>query len=231
MAGKPFELEVSVDETATPTTTAEHYLIAAELKRLGVHWVGLAPRFVGEFEKGIDYKGSLKEFEASFAEHVAIARTLGPYKMSIHSGSDKFSIYPIMARLAGQWVHVKTAGTSYLEALRVAARKRPDLFRRIVEFAFSRFDTDRRTYHISARVELIPRPERLNDTQLEPELLDKNDGRQLLHVTFGSVLTARTADDASRFRAELLETLIEHEEEHCKVLGLHLGRHVQPFVE
>ncbi len=225
---RPFEVEVSVDETSTPTTEAEHYLVAAELKRMGVRWVGLAPRFIGEFEKGIDYKGDISAFEKSFAQHAAIARTLGPYKLSIHSGSDKFSIYPITARLAQRRVHLKTAGTSYLEALRVVARCKPDLFRRILDFAFERFDEDKATYHISARKEVIPRPKALSDAQLE-SVLDGNDGRQLLHVTFGSVLTRKQDDGTYRFRNELMDVLNAHEEEHYAVLTKHLGRHVQPF--
>ncbi len=228
MGSRPFELEVSVDETATPTSPAEHYLIASELKRLGVRWVGLAPRFVGEFEKAIDYKGSLEAFERSFAEHVAVARTLGPYKLSIHSGSDKFAIYPIAARLAGEMIHVKTAGTSYLEALRVVARRRPDLFRQILDFAFTRFDADRASYHISANAGTIPRSEDLADEQLEG-LLNNNDGRQLLHVTYGSVLTATTPDHKALFRDEILHTLLDHEDEHYAVLEAHLARHARPF--
>lgn len=229
MGARPFELEVSVDETAAPTSTLEHYLIAAELRRLGVHWIGLAPRFVGEFEKGIDYKGDPAAFEKSFAGHVAVARTLGPYKLSIHSGSDKFTIYPIAARLAGGLIHLKTAGTSYLEALRVVARRRPELFRRILGFALSRFEKDRASYHISANLGRIPRTDDLPDDRLEP-ILDGNDGRQLLHVTFGSVLTAAKEDDTPLFRDEIVATLLEHEREHFAVLESHLGRHVRPFI-
>ncbi len=125
-AGKqPFELEVSVDETEQPTSHAEHVYIASELTRLGVQWVSLAPRYVGRFEKGVDYIGDLPAFEADFAGHAAIARHFGPYKLSLHSGSDKFSIYPIAARLSRGLVHLKTAGTSYLEALRTIACHRP----------------------------------------------------------------------------------------------------------
>ena len=75
---RPFELEVSVDETDEPTSHAEHAYLATELARLGVRWVGLAPRFVGRFEKGVDYIGDLEAFERHFAGHAAIARTLGP---------------------------------------------------------------------------------------------------------------------------------------------------------
>ncbi len=69
MAEHPFELEMSVDETETVTSLAEHVYIVSELKRLGVKWVSLAPRYVGEFEKGVDYIGDLNKFEESFARH------------------------------------------------------------------------------------------------------------------------------------------------------------------
>ncbi len=117
-----------MDETDQPTTHAEHVYIASELKRLGVEWVSLAPRFVGRFEKGVDYIGDLQAFHQDVNGHAAIARALGPYKLSIHSGSDKFSIYPIIMEATRGLVHLKTAGTSYLEALRTAAALDLDLF-------------------------------------------------------------------------------------------------------
>src|ERR671939_1951620 len=100
MGTRPFELEMSVDETETVTTLAEHVYIASELKRLGVRWVSLAPRYVGHFEKGVDYIGDLEALRADLAGHAAIARALGPYKLSLHSGSDKFSVYPIITEAA-----------------------------------------------------------------------------------------------------------------------------------
>jgi len=222
-----FELEVSVDETDSPTSTVEHFYIASELKRLGVKWVSLAPRFVGEFEKGVDYKGDLSEFERSYAQHVEIARSLGQYKISIHSGSDKFSIYPIAARLSGELVHLKTAGTSYLEALRAVARVQPDLFREILSFAFEWYDEDRASYHVSADTSKVPRPEQLNDSELE-KVLDMFDGRQMLHVTYGSVLTAEEGGKL-RFRDRLIEVLKREEETHYEVVARHMRRHIEPF--
>jgi len=103
MGTRPFEIEVSVDETREPTSVLDHLFIGLELRRLAVpHVVSVAPRFIGDFEKGIDYKGDLKEFEASLRDHLEVARFCGPYKMSIHSGSDKFAIYPIVGRVCGQ---------------------------------------------------------------------------------------------------------------------------------
>src|SRR3954468_16497121 len=127
--GRPFEIEISVDETDTPTSPLEHLFFGLELKQRNVpSVVSLAPRFVGDFEKGIDYRGDIRQFEAVLRDHVAIARYCGPYKISVHSGSDKFSVYPVLGRVCGDLLHVKTAGTSYLEALRVLARTAPSLF-------------------------------------------------------------------------------------------------------
>ena len=75
---------------------------------------------MGKFQKGVDYMGDIAVFEAEFARHVAIRNYFDSYKLSIHTGSDKFSIYPIIARHTGGQVHVKTAGTSYLESVRLA---------------------------------------------------------------------------------------------------------------
>ncbi len=228
MGGKPFEVEMSVDETATPTSLAEHAYVASELKRLGVKWVSLAPRFVGEFQKGVDYVADLALFEETFAKHVQIARHFGPYKISLHSGSDKFSIYPIAARLAGELVHLKTAGTSYLEALRAAAAIDPGLFRDILEFAFKRYDQDRASYHVSADPAKVPAPQQLKDDELA-NVLDSFDGRQLLHVTFGSVLTARDSGGRFRFRERLLLALRGDEEAHYAAVSAHIRKHVMPF--
>jgi hypothetical protein len=224
-AGGEFELEVSVDETESPTTPAEHFFFAGELKRLGVRWVSMAPRFIGRFEKGVDYLGDLDAFRASFAEHVAVMRTVGPYKMSIHSGSDKFSIYPIVAELTDGLVHVKTAGTSYLEAIRAVAGIDPGLFREIYAFARQRYEEDKRTYHVSADMSKVPPAAELSDEELAGRI-DHFDTRQALHVTFGSVLTA---DGGERFRERIYAALEADEEAHYAALERHLGRHVAPF--
>jgi hypothetical protein len=222
MGSRPFELEVSVDETDTPTSAAEHYFVATELQRLGVQWVSLAPRYIGRFEKGVDYIGDLGEFEDELAKHAAIARTLGPYKLSIHSGSDKFSVYPIFARHAGDLVHLKTAGTSYLEALRAMAGVDPDFFREVLAFALERYDTDKATYHISADPAKVPAPDDLAHEQLA-SVLDLFDGREVLHVTFGSVL--------DRYGQRLLDMLDAHEEAHYVALEAHFRRHLSPFID
>ena len=220
------ELELSVDETALPTSVAEHLFIAHELSERGVKLISLAPRFIGEFEKGIDYKGDLSAFESLLNDHAEIAKHYGPYKISVHSGSDKFAIYPAVARITEGRFHLKTAGTSYLEALRAVARRDVALFREIIGFCRERFDTDKATYHISATLQKVPAATELKDADLERVYLDENDGRQILHVTFGSVLTTPGNDGKPRFRARLLSLLNREAELYVDVLKKHIGRHI-----
>lgn len=218
--GIPFELEVSVDETDAPTSHADHIYIARELQRLGVRWVSLAPRFTGRFEKGIDYIGSLNTLRADIAVHAAIARGCGPYKLSLHSGSDKFSVYPLFAEATRGMVHLKTAGTSYLEALRVTAQVDPPLFGAILARARECYPRDRATYHVSADLNRVPLPASVAADRL-PALLDDVDARQVLHVTFGSIL--------AEFRLELLALLRSHEERYGDTIERHFIPHLAPF--
>ena len=227
-ADQPFEVEISVDETDSVTSHSEHLYLANEFTRLGVQWISLAPRYVGRFEKGVDYIGDLAAFESDFAIHAEIARRFGGYKLSLHSGSDKFSIYPIAMAQARGRVHLKTAGTSYLEALRTIAASDSALFREIYTFARAHYETDRASYHVSAAVDKAPAPESLADADL-PAVIDQFDARQILHVTFGSVLTAHAGDNQPLFRDRLLSDLKADPEAYAHVLETHFIRHLTPF--
>lgn len=223
---RPFELEVSVDETDQPTSHAEHVYIVKELKRLGVKWVSLAPRYVGRFEKGVDYIGDISAFETDLSGHAAIARHFGPYKLSLHSGSDKFSIYPAAMRQTHGLVHLKTAGTSYLEALRSLAGLDPVFFRELYAYARQRYDTDKASYHVSAELSRAPLPEEVKDW---PGLLEQFDAREILHVTFGSVLTEKTDTGKRRFYDRFMDFLQANPETYAANLEKHFIRHLTPF--
>lgn len=220
----PYEVEISVDETDTPTTPLEHLFIGLELKRMGVKVISLAPRFIGAFEKGIDYKGNISKFEKQYIQHAAIAKYCGPYKISIHSGSDKFSIYPIIGRISGEHIHVKTAGTSYLEALRVICKTDIKLFREVVTCSRGRFNNDKKTYHISANLNHIP--EKVEDRDLEDWYLSNESGRQILHVTFGSVLVGGKSSDGKPFKDLIISNLLKNDQLYREVLQKHLGKHI-----
>src|SRR3954469_10944786 len=227
-ANRPFEIEVSVDETDSPTTIVEHLFFALELKRRNVpNVVSLAPRFIGEFEKGIDFKGDLKAFEKSLIQHVEVAKACGPYKISVHSGSDKFSVYPIIGRVCGELVHVKTAGTSYLEALRAVCRKDKNLFAEIAAYCAGRFDTDRASYHISTTTAQIAALAKIPAAEFEQYYLNEIPGRQLLHVTFGSVLTQGKRPNGQPFKDAILEILRNDPALYRDLLDIHFTKHLK----
>ena len=190
-------------------------------------WVSLAPRFIGHFEKGVDYIGDLRAFEDDIASHAEIARSFGPYKISLHSGSDKFSIYEPAARQTRGLVHLKTAGTSYLEALRTVAVLRPELMCEIYAFAREHYPEDRASYHVSAELDRAPSAVTVKAAS---SLLDQFDAREILHVTFGSILTAKTADGQWRFYTQLMEVLQKNPETYDGFLQKHFLQHLLPFV-
>ncbi len=223
--GKPFFLEVSIDETSTSTLPRDHFFVASELNRRGVHFQSLAPRFVGEFQKGIDYIGDKKQFENEFKVHVAIARYFGNYKISIHSGSDKFSIFRIIGKWARKNFHLKTAGTSWLEAMRIVAQKEPDLYRSIHRFALGVFEKDRQSYHVTTDLAAIHPIDTLPNNSLENYFDDKN-ARQLIHITYGSILTAKDGDGNYLFRDKIYRSLFNHETRYYRQLGNHLRKHL-----
>jgi hypothetical protein len=122
-----FIAEVSMDETDAPQTPPELLVILALLADEGVRAQTIAPKFTGRFNKGVDYVGDLAQFEREFNEDLAvIAHAVARYglpanlKLSVHSGSDKFSLYPVIRRAlarTGAGLHLKTAGTTWLEEL------------------------------------------------------------------------------------------------------------------
>jgi len=206
------DFEGAGEETDAPTTPLEHYFIANELTRQGVRFTSRAPRFIGRFEKGVDYVGDLAALDAEMAKHAAVTRRFGTYKLSLHSGSDKFSVYPLLVKHWGERIHVKTAGTSYLEALRTFASAEPALFERIWVQAQERYPTDRATYHVSAGLEQVPAGASF------PALLDDFHAREILHVTYGSAL--------AEFGDEIKAALARHAELYRTNLYRHFCKHL-----
>lgn len=121
----PFAVEVSVDETDSPQTPAELLIILAMIADEGIPAQTIAPKFTGRFNKGVDYVGDVAAFEREFdADLAVLAYAVDKFglptglKISVHSGSDKFSLYPTIRRLVAKHnagLHLKTAGTTWLE--------------------------------------------------------------------------------------------------------------------
>ncbi len=214
-----FDFELSIDETATPTTPEAHIFIAEEAKLAGIKSSSIAPRFVGEFQKGIDYIGSVADFENSFAVHAAIARMYG-YRISVHSGSDKFTVFPIVGKHTRGCFHLKTAGTNWLEAVKVLARHEPALFREIYAYALTVFEKARQYYHITPNLDNLPELAALRDDELV-NLFANNDARQVIHITYGEIF--KNASLKEGFFAALNDNI----EEYWLALEKHIGRHLE----
>jgi tagaturonate epimerase len=216
--GVDCEVEFAVDETDYPTKPAEHVVVVSELQRLGMDFVSFAPRFVGRFEKGVEYIGDLDELQRDFEIHAEIARALGPYKLSLHSGSDKYSTYPLIAEATKGVVHLKTAGTSWAEALRVIAHNDPDLMREVLALALDSFEANRKSYHLSCDPTKIPTDP--TDDQVA-QLMDRVDSRQVLHVGYGAIL--------EEFGPRMYQVWNDNEEEHYRIIADHFVKHLTPF--
>jgi tagaturonate epimerase len=217
-AEHPVDFELSIDETESVTTAQGHLFVAMELEYYNVEVTSLAPRFIGEFQKGIDYIGDIHQFEIQLKQHAAIAQHFG-YKLSIHSGSDKFSVFPIIGKYTCGILHVKTSGTSWLEAIGTVAEKNPQLYRKIHQKALEHFEESKAHYYVSGDPDKVESPDLRKDEALI-DYLGNDDSRQLLHITYGFIL----ADSA--LKQELYQTLEENEEHYYGRLISHIGRHL-----
>ena len=218
------DFEISIDETATPTTPLQHFFVAKELIDRGVVFATVAPRFCGEFQKGIDYIGDINQFEAEMKFHAEIARHFR-YKLSIHSGSDKFSTFPIIARETKGIFHVKTAGTNWLEAMRTVAIADPSLYREVHKYALIAFHEATAYYHVTTDLHKIPDIDTLSDEEL-PKLFCNNDARQLIHITYGLILNKKEADGTFSFKDKLYKLWNDNEDIYADALINHIGRHL-----
>jgi hypothetical protein len=227
-AQHPVEVEFSVDETDEVTTAADHVYLATEMKRLGMAWVSFAPRYIGAFEKGVEYIGDRDELYRSLVRHSAIAQAFGPYKLSLHSGSDKFGIYPLAAEATGRRIHLKTSGTSYLVAVGIAAQFDPSLFRSIYDASREAFRGSRASYHVSARVENTPDPDSVPDARII-DLVTNFDSRQILHVGYAAVLRDPDGSGPSLMSVALRDLLETHYDAYEAAMQRHFEAHLRPF--
>ena len=204
-----FVTEVSMDEVPVAQKPEEIKYILTELAKEKVPLQTFAPKFTGRFNKGVDYVGDLAQFEKEFEEDIKViqwaVKELGlpsNLKLSIHSGSDKFSIYPIMGRLIRKYdvgIHVKTAGTTWLEeiiGLSLADPEALKLAKKIYRIALTRMDELTVPYAsvIDVDTAKLPAPEVVDtwdaDTFAktlrhdEAEPLYNPSFRQLIHVSF-----------------------------------------------
>jgi len=204
-----FITEVSMDEVESPQTPIEMLFILKMLADKGVPAQTIAPKFTGRFNKGVDYVGDLTKFAKEFEEDVLVidyaVKEFGlpkELKLSVHSGSDKFSIYPIMAKVIARHdkgLHLKTAGTTWPQeviGLAVAGGEGLDLAKKIYENSYNRQEELCAPYAdvIDIDSSKLPSVEEVNGWSAEkyantlrhiPGHADYNpDFRQLIHVAY-----------------------------------------------
>ena len=241
-----FVTEVSMDETDSPQTPPEMLIILAAIADQGIPIQTIAPKFTGRFNKGVDYVGDPVQFEKEFNDDLAvIAHAIKTYglpaalKLSVHSGSDKFSIYPIIKKAiqrTGAGLHIKTAGTNWLEeivGLAEAGGEGLALAKKIYAKALEKKEALCEPYAtvIDISDAKLPSAETVNgwtSTQFTDALRhdQSNPGynadlRQLLHVGF-------------KIAAQLGETYIQALKDNSEVVaknvtGNLLERHIKPL--
>jgi hypothetical protein len=226
-----FVTEVSMDEVETPQTPVEMFFILKMIAEQGIPAQTIAPKFTGRFNKGVDYVGDVAQFSREFEEDVLVidyaVKEFGlpdNLKLSVHSGSDKFSIYPIMGRILRKYnkgIHVKTAGTTWLEeviGLALAGGEALDLAKSIYKNALDRqeelcapyadvIDIKQEELPTANEVDLWGSEKFANTLRHIPGHPDYNASfRQLIHVGY------KIAAESGEKYTKLLE-------EHCDLVG------------
>ncbi|PTX99814.1 hypothetical protein DB346_18555 [Verrucomicrobia bacterium LW23] len=241
-----FVTEVSVDETDRPQNPVELLLILAMIAGEKIPVQTIAPKFTGRFNKGVDYVGDIAQFEKEFDQDLAIltyaVRQFGlpeTLKLSVHSGSDKFSLYPIIKKLIqkhGAGLHVKTAGTTWLEEVIGLAESGGDalqLAKDIYLQALPLFDDLVKPYAPVVDIEKakLPTPEQISawDSETYVATLRHNAEdprynlhfRQFIHVSFKIAAKMGTRyTDALKANAEVIGRNVTHNL---------LQRHIRPI--
>jgi hypothetical protein len=251
-----FITEVSMDETDSPQTPPELLIILAALADEQIPLQTIAPKFTGRFNKGVDYVGDVKQFEREFSEDLAvIAYAIQKYhlpdslKLSVHSGSDKFSIYEPMRRALKKFdagIHIKTAGTNWLEELIGLAEAGGDgleIVQEIYATALTQIDDlcapyatvidiDRRQLPSAMVVQGWTAQQFVSALRHDPHCQAYNPSlRQLLHVSFklAAKLGDRYLDALKKHEAIIGRNVTENLlERHMKPLLLGTAKTVQP---
>jgi tagaturonate epimerase len=204
-----FITEVSMDEVEAPQTPIEMFFILKMIADEGIPVQTIAPKFTGRFNKGVDYVGDVKQFAREFEEDILVidfaVKEFGlpeTLKLSVHSGSDKFSIYPVMAEIIrkhDKGLHVKTAGTTWLEeviGLALADGEALELAKNIYKKALERkdelcapyadvIDIDEKLLPSASEVDSWSSEQYANTLRHIPGHPEYNPGfRQLIHVGY-----------------------------------------------
>jgi len=243
---KRFVAEVSVDEADKPQNPIELFFILAGIAREKISIQTIAPKFTGSFLKGIDYVGDIRQFAREFGDDISViafaVKTFNlpeNLKLSVHSGSDKFSLYPVMHAAIAKYkagLHLKTAGTTWLEEVIGLAASGKDglkIAKEIYETAFGRFDEMAKPYLPVIQIDRtkLPEPREVAgwDAQRFVETLRHDQSnklysihfRQLVHIGFriAAEMGEKYTHCLTEYRAEIEKNVTENL----------LDRHIRPL--
>ena len=226
-----FVTEVSMDEVDEAQTPEELRYILKEIAKEKIPVQTIAPKFTGRFNKGVDYRGDLERFEKEFEQDLlVIDEAIKEYglpenlKLSIHSGSDKFSIYPIMGRLIRKYdkgIHIKTAGTTWLEeniGLALADPEALALAKKIYVNALGRMEELTVPYAtvIDVDVKALPSPEEVEkwDAETYAKVMRHNQAEPLYNPSFRQLIHV-----SYKIAAELKDEFLPALEKYTNVIG------------
>jgi len=218
------DFEISLDGASFPTSPENHFFFALELSHRGVHIQSLAPRFFENFRSVVDLRRDRETFRRQFYHHVLIAEDYD-YKISVHSENNPFQLLEQLEELSKGALHLKTSGTSWLEAMRLVALVHPLLYREMHSFALSEWNEASEADRVTADLTRIPKLDGLSDEDL-PSLLDQEDCRQLLHITYAALLNAKNSFEEYLFRERLYQTLTRYEEDYWSMLEERIEGHL-----
>jgi Entner-Doudoroff aldolase len=145
---------------------------------------------------------------------------------SMEAGADIIKIFPVIGTRTGGKYHLKTAGTNWLEAIRTIGKYAPNLYREIHQYAAAHLKEAKKYYDIKGELKNVPDIYQLSDEEL-PHLMDQDDCRQVIHITYGLILQAKNADESFIFRDRIYHILDKYENEYADGLVRHIGKHLK----
>ena len=211
---KDFDFEPTFDERDIDTLPEDHFFLASEMIDDGITFTTFAPKFPGVFEKGIDYIGDVSNFIQQLKAHRDISKYFGGYRLSLHSADDKFRLFKVFRDILGENFHVKTSGTTWMESLRTIAQSNADLFKSILDVTLEKAVENSKAYYIKLDYSRINDLFKAKDLV---ELIDIKESRQLLHVSYGTVL--------NKYRKDIIEALLANEGQYEKNVSQNYRRH------
>ncbi|GEM_PF-5992293 len=222
-SGRPYEIEVSLDEADEPTSPHEHMMLATELGDLGVPLAALAPRLPEELIEGLPYEGNLSKVVRRLQLHHGIARATSQHAISLHAAGNKWRLLNRLGDATDGLFHAKIAAPSLNEALRLALDEDPRLFDTIVKVAKDGY-TPHGYKGWNLDPSLLPAPSELSKADAHEIFFESREGLLLLRASLGPMMANKEC------RRGLMRLLEQNEELYLKMVTKQAMEHVKALM-